>query len=207
MKTIGYIRVSKEEKSSPGISLNAQTQKIKDYCRAKDLNLIDVICDAGLSAKDLKRPGCQKVLEMVKKNEVNNIVVWRLDRMFRSIKDAVNTMDDVFKTSGIGFHSVTETIDTSSPMGEFIFGLFAGLAQLERQVTSERMKAIYQYKKSRGEHWGKIPMDKDIVNKKQVPNGLKKRIQRMRNRGESLRVIGRKLGISKSTVDNILKRR
>jgi site-specific DNA recombinase len=88
---IGYIRVSTEDQAREGVSLDNQKSKITAYCQLKDLNLIEVIEDAGISAKNLKRPGVQKVITMARKKQVDAVVVYKLDRIFRSTADALET--------------------------------------------------------------------------------------------------------------------
>ena len=77
MNTIGYARVSTEDQAKEGISLDNQKSKIEAYCQLKDLNLSEIIEDAGISAKNLKRPGIQKVLKMGRKKQVDTIVAYR----------------------------------------------------------------------------------------------------------------------------------
>src|SRR4030043_766794 len=88
---IGYIRVSTEDQAREGVSLDNQKSKITAYCQLKDLNLIEVIEDAGISAKNLKRPGVQKVINMARKKQINAVVVYKLDRVFRSTVEALET--------------------------------------------------------------------------------------------------------------------
>lgn len=91
VKTIGYIRVSTDEQAKEGVSLENQEAKIWANCDLKDLKLLEIVEDAGVSAKNLRRPGAQKVIEMAQKKMVDAVVVYKLDRMFRSIVDALET--------------------------------------------------------------------------------------------------------------------
>jgi DNA invertase Pin-like site-specific DNA recombinase len=91
MKVIGYVRVSTDEQVSTGISLDVQEEKINAYCRAKDWELVKIVRDPGLSAKNLRRPGLQSILEIVPKRNgkrgFDGIVVVKLDRLTRSVGD------------------------------------------------------------------------------------------------------------------------
>jgi site-specific DNA recombinase len=91
MPALGYIRVSTEDQVKEGVSLENQRSKIEAYCQLKELDLSEIIEDAGISAKNLKRPGVQKVLKLARKREVDAIVVYKLDRIFRSTVDALKT--------------------------------------------------------------------------------------------------------------------
>ena len=113
------------------MSLENQQEKIRAYCNLKDLELLEIVEDAGISAKNLKRPGAQKVIEMARNKMVDAVVVYKLDRMFRSTVDALETTKK-FDKWGVSFHSIQETIDTKSAMGKFFFTLMACLTELER---------------------------------------------------------------------------
>ena len=156
MKAIGYIRVSTEEQATQGISLDAQRAKIEAYARVKDLSLVGIVEDAGKSAKDLKRPGVQEVLEKARKRQIDAVIIVKLDRMFRSTVDALNTAKD-FDRRGVALHSISESLDTQSAMGKFFFTLTAALAEMERGLVGERTKAALARKKEKGEVYGEIP--------------------------------------------------
>jgi len=162
MKAIGYIRVSTEDQAREGISLDNQRAKIKTYCELKDLDLIEIIEDAGISAKNLNRPGVQKVLELARKKEVNAVVTYKLDRMFRSTEDALQTTGR-FDRWGISFHSIQETLDTKSAMGMFFFTLTAALAEMERGIIGERTRAALRHKRAQNEKTGgNVPYGYDL---------------------------------------------
>ena len=91
MPTVGYIRVSTDDQAKEGVSLDNQKSKIEAYCQLKDLNLSEIIEDAGISAKNLKRPGVQRVLKLARKKQVDAVVIYKLDRIFRSTVDALET--------------------------------------------------------------------------------------------------------------------
>jgi DNA invertase Pin-like site-specific DNA recombinase len=74
-KAIGYIRVSTDEQAKEGVSLENQEEKIRSYCDLKDFELLEIVEDAGISAKNLRRPGAQKVIEMAQKKMVDAVVV------------------------------------------------------------------------------------------------------------------------------------
>jgi DNA invertase Pin-like site-specific DNA recombinase len=94
MRAIGYIRVSTEEQSREGCSLSMQTEKIQAYCQLNDMELIEVIEDAGISAKSIAaRPGFQAALDIVFSGQADALVVFKLDRAFRSTQDALQTAE------------------------------------------------------------------------------------------------------------------
>jgi site-specific DNA recombinase len=119
----------------------------------KDLTLIEIIEDAGLSGKNLKRPGAQKILTLARKKQVDAIVVYKLDRIFRSVTDALETTK-MFEKCGVSSHSIEETSDTQSAMGRFFFILMASLAELERYIIGAHTKAAIAHKWSMNEKTG-----------------------------------------------------
>lgn len=192
MKAVGYIRVSTEEQATQGISLEAQKQKIEAYCVTKDLELVGIVEEGGKSAKNLNRPGFQKILSMVRSKEIEAVVIVKLDRAFRNTVDALNTTQ-AFDEKGVALHSISESLDTRSAMGRFFFTLTAALAEMERGLTSERTKTALAHKKAKGERYGAIPYGQTIEDGKLVPcaeeqNALSK-MKRLRKQGLSFQKI------------------
>jgi len=197
MRAVSYVRVSTEDQAKEGVSLDNQREKIKSYCQLKDLTLIKTIEDAG-SAKNLNRKGVQKVLKMARKKEIDAVVVFKLDRMFRSTVDAIETTK-MFDKWGISFHSIHETLDTQSAMGRFFFTLTAALAEMERRVIGERTKAALAYKRSRNEKTGgDIPYgfnltENGLLVENENEQEVIRLIHRLKQQGLSLRKISKKL--------------
>lgn len=138
-KAIGYVRVSTEEQAEEGVSLRGQVEKIRQYAALHDLDLVEVVEDAGKSAKDLRRPGMERMLEKVRKGEVDAVIVAKLDRATRSVRDLQDLLE-VFKKKGVEFASVAERLDTSSASGRFFVGMLGLVAQWERETISERTR-------------------------------------------------------------------
>jgi site-specific DNA recombinase len=155
MKTIGYARVSTAGQAQEGISLGNQIKKIQSYCALNDLELVDIVVDEGLSAKSLKgRPQAQRLIERAKQEKLS-VVVYKLDRMFRNTIESISTIQGLEK-SGVTFHSINEKLDTSSAMGKFFTTMISAMAELERNVISERTRDALQAKKALGERVGNI---------------------------------------------------
>src|SRR4030043_1815528 len=153
MTAVGYVRISTEDQAKEGVSLDNQKSKIKAYCQLEDLELREIVEDAGLSAKNLRRPGVQKVLRLARRREIDAVVVYKLDRIFRSTVDALETTK-AFDKWGVSFHSIEETLDTRSAMGRFFFALTAALAEMERRLIGERTKAALSHKRTKRESIG-----------------------------------------------------
>jgi len=195
MNVIGYVRVSTDDQSESGISLDAQKSRIEGYAKAKGFELSEIIEDAGISAKDLNRPGIQRVLELARRREIEGVIVCKLDRMFRSTIDALETMES-FNRWGVGFYSIEETIDTKSPHGEFFLTILAAFGQMERRLIGERTKTALKHKRSNGEKTGgDVPygysLAKDGRTLTEIPEEQKTiaLMKRLKGKGYSLRGI------------------
>jgi site-specific DNA recombinase len=170
-RAAGYIRVSTEEQSREGISLEMQAAKIRTYCSLHDLELVEIIEDAGISGKSIKaRPGVQRLLSLVKSRKVDTVVVYKLDRLARNTVECLGVSEMLGK-AGAGFHSLTEKLDTQSAIGRFFFTLVASLAEMERNLISERTAAAMSQKKAKGEYTGgQTPYGFTEVAGKLIPN-------------------------------------
>jgi site-specific DNA recombinase len=180
------------------VSLENQRAKLQDYARLKDLELVGIIEDAGISAKNMNRPGAQAVLKMAKAREIDAIIVYKLDRMFRSTIDALETTKK-FDKWGVAFHSIQETLDTQSAMGKFFFTLTAALAEMERGIIGERTKSALAHKRANGEKTGgDIPygyrVRAGVLVEDAAESATVERIRRYRAEGYSFRAICGKLG-------------
>ena len=163
MNAIGYVRVSTEDQAREGVSLDNQRSKILAYCQLKDLRLTEIVEDAGIRAKNLRRPRAQKVLTLARKKQVDAVVVDKLDRMFRSTIDALETTK-MFDKWGVSFHSIEEALDTKSALGRFFYTLTAALSEMERNLIGERTKSALAHKRSRNEKTGgDIPYGYDLT--------------------------------------------
>ncbi len=150
MKAIGYMRVSTEEQSREGISLGHQRAKIQAYCNLHDLDLVDMVEDAGISGKSIqKRPGIQAVMKMVAQKRVDAVVIYKLDRMARNTIEALMMVEEMEK-AGVALHSITESLDTKSAIGRFVVRIMAALAEMERDLIAERTRDALAGKKANG---------------------------------------------------------
>ncbi len=195
---VGYIRVSTEEQSREGTSLEMQAAKIKAYAELNDLELIDIIADAGISGKSIKaRPGIQTVLNMLKSHKVEVVICYKLDRLARNTIETLEMVNRMDK-SDVALHSITEKLDTQSAIGRFVVRTLASLAEMERDLISERTTAALAHKRANGEKTGGfVPYGYRAVNGKLVPDLPEQivvnRIKTLRADGETTRGIVRRL--------------
>lgn len=155
---VGYVRVSREEQAREGVSLDAQRDRVAAYATAKGLTLVDVIADEGRSGKDLDRPGLQELLGRCRAGDAGHVIVWKLDRFTRRTRHLLSLVEDLFLARHIELHSVSESLDTSTPHGRFVLTLFGGLAQMERELIVERTRTALAYKQEQGEPTSHPPL-------------------------------------------------
>lgn len=202
-KAVGYIRVSTEEQARGGVSLENQRRKIEAYADLNDLELVEIVADEGRSAKDLNRPGVQRVLEMARCRAVDAIIVYKLDRMFRSTTDALQTAK-MLDARGIALHSISENLDTGSAIGKFFFTLTASLAEMERNLIAERTRDAMRTKKAKGQRVGEIPYGYDLAEdgvhliQNDQEQAVIRRMKRMRGDGKTYKQISEALNKSGS---------
>ncbi len=134
-----YIRVSTEDQAKEGYSLGEQLEKLKDLCKFRDYNIFEVYEDAGISAKDTNRPAFKRLLEDVKKHNVNVIIAYKLDRLTRSVRDLENLIIEIEK-HGCALECAMDDINTTTANGRFFVRMLTVLSQLEIERVSERTK-------------------------------------------------------------------
>lgn len=183
MKLIGYTRVSTAEQAAEGVSLAAQEAKLRAYCDLYGHDLVEVVVDAGASAKSTERPGLQRALGRLRAGEVEGLLVAKLDRLTRSVRDLGDLVEGVFKKSALV--SVAEQVDTSTAGGRMMLNLMTVLSQWEREVIGERTSAALQFKKSQGAKLGPAAYE--------APEALA-RMRELRARGLTYRAVADVLG-------------
>jgi len=164
MQVALYIRVSSADQVEHGSSLDNQLDKMNAYCLYKGWSVKVTYKDEGISGfkGEGKRSGFALLMDSVRKKEVEAVVVYSLSRFARN---TMVTLESVLamKEAGVVFVSLTENIDTSTPMGMFMLTVMAAMAQLERDQISQRTKDVLQYKKKQGERVGTIPYGWQVV--------------------------------------------
>lgn len=158
---IGYARISVEDKRSKGVSIEAQQVAIETYCALRELTLIGVLTDEGVSAATplVSRPKGGLVIAAVDAREAQHVVAYKLDRLFRNALDCLGVVK-AWDKAGVALHLVSQggtALDTTSTMGKFFLTLLAGVAEMERGMISERTSAALQHKRSLGQVVGAVP--------------------------------------------------
>ena len=157
MKIIGYVRVSTREQAEGGVSLAMQEEKVQAYCVARDWECSEIIIDAGETGAKLTRPGLEQVIALCRSGATEGVVVLKLDRLTRSVKDLGYLIEDVFEKNGVAFTSVQDNFDTTTANGRLVLNILGTVAQWERDVIAERTSAALQHKKANRQVYGQVP--------------------------------------------------
>jgi site-specific DNA recombinase len=136
-------------------SLSSQESRLRAYCEAKSYSVYKVYKDAGESAKDRKRPALEELLKDIKAGKVQTVLVTKLDRITRSLKDLLFLVE-FFHKHAVKFVSITQNIDSSGPFGRFMRDLLGLIARLEREVTAQRVSEDMHHRATLGKWNGGI---------------------------------------------------
>jgi site-specific DNA recombinase len=162
-QAVAYARVSTAKQVNDGVSLDAQEAKLRKAAQDRNLELLEVIVDAGVSGKDMDRPGMSRLLELVRRREVGYVIIPKLDRLGRSVLDILQTIE-MFRDHDVQLLSIAEQYDTTSPHGMLVLRIMASVAELERDMTIQRTIDALEYKKSIGLRSGNVPYGKRLLN-------------------------------------------
>lgn len=145
-----YIRVSTLDQAREGYSLEAQEKTLRKWCTDRKYIIHDLYADRGISGKDIEhRPDMSRLLCDAKEGKFDMVIFWALSRFTRSVSDLYTTMEK-FRKWNISMVSYTEAFDTSTPMGRAMIGIIGIFAQLERELTGERVSAAMSERATQG---------------------------------------------------------
>lgn len=152
VKTGIYMRVSTEDQAKDGFSIHAQREKLSSYANINDWEIVDYYIDEGISAKNIKdRPDINRLINDVKEGKINNVLVYKLDRLTRSVKDLISLIE-LFEQYNCTFSSVTEKLDTSNAVGRMFIKIIGIFAEFERENLAERVSFGYEQKTREGNY-------------------------------------------------------
>lgn len=150
LKAAIYIRVSTLDQAREGYSLEAQETTLRKWCAEHKYEVYDLYADRGISGKDMDhRPDMQRLIRDAEAHCFDTVVFWALSRFTRSVEDLYETMSN-FQAWEISMVSFTESFDTSTPMGRAMIGIVGVFAQLEREITGERVRAAMAARAAKG---------------------------------------------------------
>jgi site-specific DNA recombinase len=197
MKAIGYVRVSTDKQVDFGVSLEVQRRKVQAMALVQGADLVEIIEDAE-SAKSLDRPGMERLLTMVDRGEVNAVIIAKLDRITRSVKDLAELLER-FNRRGVALISVADSLDTSTAAGRLVLNIMVSVSQWEREAIAERTQAAMSHLKATGARVGNIAFGFQLAADKQhlEPNAAEQdvvaKVKELRDGGYTLREIAGEL--------------
>jgi len=186
-----YARVSTKHN---GQDPETQLMALRDYAKARKLEVFSEYTDVGISGSKDSRPALNRLMADARKRRFDAVLVARFDRFARSTRHLVLALEE-FNALGVDFISLSESVDTSTPMGKMVYTVIAAVAELERSLIRERVVMGLQRAKAQGKRLGR-------------PSGTKanvRKIQKLKGQGLSIRRIASEMNISKSTISRLLK--
>lgn len=222
-KAIGYVRVSSDTQID-NTSIDEQKKKIRLYCELHNIELIEVFCDEGETGSKIeKREGYNNMMEYLNNEDIDAIIVNKIDRIHRSGKNLLIMVEDILEPLNVAFVSISEQFDTSSPQGKLFLTMLGGFAEFERSTINARTKSGRVATAKQGSYaGGNIAYGYKLINSKTftleiVDEQAKvvKKIFKERSQGKSLQRIANELNSlgllkdkkkwSKQSIDYILK--
>jgi DNA invertase Pin-like site-specific DNA recombinase len=185
MKAAIYARVST---ANNGQDPTMQTRELREYCERRGWTVAGEYVDIGISGTKEKRPELDRLLGEAHRRRFDAVVVWRFDRFARSVSHLLRALE-TFKSLGVEFVSLSEQVDTSTPTGKMVFTVLGAVAELERSLIVERVRAGLRNAKAKGKSLGRPRVAVDAA-----------RIAVLRLQGLSWAKIGERLGLGEGTV-------
>ncbi len=183
-----YARVSTHDQQT----LPLQKRKIREYAKTRNLTIVHECQEVGSGAK--LRPMREELMRAARRREIDLIVVWKLDRWGRSVADLVSTLNEL-RELDVGFVSLTEALDFSTPSGRAMAGLLSVFAEFEHDIIRERVKAGIANARAEGRPHGRPPTARNKA----------KDVKRLHRAGRNNSQIARELEISRASVIAVLK--
>jgi DNA invertase Pin-like site-specific DNA recombinase len=165
-----------------------QTRELEEYCQRRGWQVFDCYVDNGVSGKKDSRPQLNRMMQDAHERRFDVVVVWRFDRFARSVSHLLRALE-TFDSLGVQFVSLSEQVDTSTPMGKMVFTVLGAVAELERNLIVERVRAGLRHARAKGKRLGRPRKDVDAA-----------KVRSHRAAGASWRKIARMMDVSVGTV-------
>ena len=182
-RAVLYSRVSTNNGQDPEI----QSREIREYCLRRGWALVGEYVDVGISGAKERRPQLDRLVADAHKRRFEVVVVWKFDRFARSVSHLLRALE-TFRALGVEFVSLSEQVDTSSATGKMIFTVLGAVAELERSLIAERVRAGLRNARAKGKRLGRPTKHVNVA-----------QVAALRAQGVPWRRIGAKLGVSAAT--------
>jgi DNA invertase Pin-like site-specific DNA recombinase len=184
MRTALYARVSTLNGQDPEMQL----RELRDYAARRGLEVVDEYTDHGISGSHESRPALNRLMADAHQRKFDAILVWKVDRFGRSLRHLVNALAEL-GALGVAFVSLRDNLDLSTPSGRLMFAVIGAMAEFERSLIQERVRAGLRNAKAKGQQLGRPHR---VVNRDTI--------LRLKAEGVSLRQIAEQLGVGYGTV-------
>jgi DNA invertase Pin-like site-specific DNA recombinase len=178
-----------------GQSPEMQVRELREYCERRGWQVSGEYVDAGISGAKDSRPELNRLMADAHRRRFDAVVVWKFDRFARSVSHLLRALE-TFNALGVSFVSLTEQIDTGTPTGKMVFTVLGAVAELERSLIGERVRAGLRNARAKGKQLGRPRVTVDAA-----------QIASLRHCGKSWRAIADELGVSVGTVHAVAQRR
>jgi len=190
-RAVLYARVSTHNGQDPEVQL----RELREYCLRRGWGAVGEYVDIGISGAKERRPELDRLIADAHKRKFEVVVVWKFDRFARSVSHLLRALEN-FRALGIEFVSLSEQVDTSTPTGKMVFTVLGAVAELERSLIAERVRAGLRNARAKGKRLGRPTKHVDPTE-----------IATLRARGLSWRAVGARLGVSPAKAYKASKRR
>ena len=187
LRAAAYARVSTNNGQDPTV----QTRELEEYCARRGWTVAGQYIDVGISGAKEKRPELNRLMADAHRRKFDAVIVWKFDRFARSVSNLLRALE-TFKALGIEFVSLSEQMDTSTPTGKMVFTVLGAVAELERSLIAERVKAGLRNARAKGKRLGRPRVAVDAA-----------RIAALRALGQPWTAIAGKLGVGEGTVRRV----
>ena len=184
-KTVAiYARVSTDRQK-----VDMQIRELRDFVNRSGWKIFDEYSDQGYTGANIRRPAFAEMMYEARKRRFDVLLVWKLDRLSRSLKDLINTLDEL-GSLGIHFISYDNNLDTTTPTGKLVFQIIRAVAEFEKDIIRERVRAGLENARQKGKRLGRPEISNDVLQKARV----------LRKQGLSFRRIEKNLGVGEGTI-------
>ena len=187
-----YARVST---ISHGQDPEMQLRDLREYADRRGWTVVEEYIDHGFSGTKASRPALNRLMSDAQRRKIDTVLVWKLDRFGRSLRHLVNAIAEL-EALGVAFVSLRDNLDLTTPSGRLMFQIIGAMAEFERSLIQERVKAGLRNAKAKGRHLGRPRV---VIDETEV--------HAMRDAGECWRAIAKKLGVGLGTVHRIAQPR
>ena len=179
-----YARVSTDKQK-----VDMQLNQLRDFVKRSSWKVYKEFSDEGYTGSNTKRPAFTEMRQEARKRKFDILLVWKLDRLSRSLKDLINTLDELGHV-GINFISYDNNLDTTTPTGKLVFQIIGAVAEFEKDIIRERVVAGLENARQKGKKLGRP----------KIHDGILEKAKELRKQGISFRKIEKQLGVGEGTI-------